>query len=202
MIKVYTMDRMSTVDSSLPVSSRTSAPPVWRRSAQTLSVCLPSTVERRSTTSTWLACSSTTSSCSSGVPTLWQRWVRWPWLGPLPPTTGPWSSLTTCLPSLSSHPLADHSGVCDCLHSCSLPSWVFRYVHDALLHMWVSWRHLIMLVSDISSLPCSGITQVPWRLALSSSPSSRSSGFCWSTSTTSSKVSHRSCISSTTVCWY
>lgn len=80
---------------------RTTRPVPWKRSALTPSAFLPSTVERPFTTNTWLACSSTTSSSSSGVPTLSRLWDRWPWPGHSPHTTGPSSSQMTCLPSQS-----------------------------------------------------------------------------------------------------
>lgn len=127
---VYNIIKSAAFLSTPPTPVLRTTPPVqWKRSAPTLSAFSPSTEERRFTTNTWSPCSSTTSSSSSGVPTLSLVWDRWLWPGPLPRITGPLLSQMTFLPFQCFLPLGDLSGlfcVCGVFHYCCFSLLVYE----------------------------------------------------------------------------
>lgn len=89
---------------------RHSTPPMFPLSVPTQSACLPSMVGRPSTINTSSCSSSTTFSCSSGVPTLWRPWARSPWQGPSPHIIGHSKSLKIFPPAPSVLPWAGPFG--------------------------------------------------------------------------------------------
>ncbi len=159
-------------------SSRTSLFLQWRRTVRGLNACLLSMVGKRHITNIWSSFSSTTSSCSSGVQTLWLLWVRWLWQGRLHPTTGLLINPMTCLHTRCVPLWADPSGMALEKKACNM------YVRKVCR---LGPKHDLVDIFDVFC-PHTDITQALWHLVLSSSPSSRLSGFCWSTLTTNSRV--------------
>lgn len=93
------------------VCSRHLTSRTYPRCVLTLSVCLRFTAVKHSITGSWFCSSSITSSCSSGVLTLWWHWVMWPWPERLPHTIGPSRNLKISQHSPSSARSAAPSGV-------------------------------------------------------------------------------------------
>lgn len=164
--------------SHLSDSSRTSLFLLWRQTVRGLSVCLLSMVGKRHITNTWSSFNSTTSSCSSGVQTLSLLWVRWLWQGHLHPTTGLLINPMTCLHTRCVPLWADPSGM-------ALEEDVCNMHVSKVCHLGP--KHDLVDILD-AFCPHTDITQALWHLVLSSSPSSRLSGFCWSILTTNSRV--------------
>lgn len=162
-----------------PFPCRTSLFLKLRRTVRGPSACLLSMVVKRHITSTWSSFNSTTSSCSSGVPTLSLLWVRWLWQERLRPTTGLLKNPRTCPLSHCVPHWADPSGMA-LEKKKSMPFHISKVCHSG------PRGDLIDVFGAFC--PHAGITRALWRLVLSSSPSSRLSGFCWSILTTNSRV--------------